>query len=331
MKSRFPIHSLTVFLAACMALAAGVLAQQPKAAGGAASGAASGGMTADQAIALAGQGRCKEALPVLKKTVLGAASSKEQRKSAGVLGVRCAMSVDDRLAAGEFLGQLNKQFPNDPGVLYVLVHAYSDLSSRSAADLGQNAANSVEARKLNAESLELQGKWDDAVKQYEEILSTDPNQAGIHYLIGRAMLSKPEPDDARMAAAKQEFVKELEINPKNPGAEYILGEMARQSSDWDEAIKRFSAAAKLDASFADAYWGWGFALVSARRFEEAIPPLQTAVKLQPANPSAHYNLGMALSRTGHKEEADREFAIQKQLVAKMDAERNAQIQGGKPQ
>jgi len=325
MKSRFPFKTIAVSLAALFATGGVVLAQQPKSAG-----APSGGITADQAIALAGQGRCKEALPALKKAVV-AASSKEQKKSAGVAGVRCAMAVDDRLAAGEFLGQLNKQFPHDPDVLYVLVHAYSDLSSRSAADLVQNAPQSVEARKLNAESLEIQGKWDDAVKQYEEILSTDPNQSGIHYLIGRALLSKPEPDDARMASAKQEFVKELEINPKNPGAEYILGEMARQSSDWEEAIQRFSRAARLDAGFGDAFWGWGFALLSAKRFEEAIAPLQTAVKLQPGNPSAHYNLGMALSRTGHKDEADKEFAIQKQLVAKMDAERNAQIQSGKPQ
>jgi len=144
-------------------------------------------------------------------------------------------------------------------------------------------------------------------------------------------LSKPDPDEARLAKAKQELNAELEIDPKNAGAEYVLGEMARQSSDWDEAIRRFSSAAKLDASFGDAFWGWGFALVSARRYEEAVAPLQMAVRLQPGNPSAHYNLGIALSRTGHKEEADKEFRVQKQLVEKMDAERNAQIQVAKPQ
>jgi len=40
---------------------------------------------------------------------------------------------------------------------------------------------------------------------------------------------------------------------------------------------------------------------------------------------------MALSRTGHKQEADKEFAIQKQLVTKLDPKRNAQVQSGKPQ
>jgi tetratricopeptide (TPR) repeat protein len=302
--------------------------QPPKtAAGGEKSGE---GITSAQAVSLAEGGHCKEAMPVLRKTLL-AATSKEERKKAGVLGVRCAMAMDDRAAAGEVLGQLGKQFPNDSEVLYVLVHAYSDLSSRAAADLGTRAPQSVEAHKLNAEALELQGKWDDAAKEYEAILAKNPNQPGIHYLLGRVLLSKPDADDARLAEAKREMMTELEIDPKNAGAEYILGELARQASDWDEAIKRFSSAAKLDAGFGDAFWAWGFSLVSARRFEEAIAPLRTAVKLEPGNPSAHYNLGMALSRTGHTEEASQEFAIQKQLVEKMDAERNRQIQVKPPQ
>jgi hypothetical protein len=36
--------------------------------------------------------------------------------------------------------------------------------------------------------------------------------------------------------------------------------------------------------------------------------------MQQGNPSAHYNLAVALSRTGKKEEAEKEFAIQRQLT-----------------
>lgn len=295
-----------------------------------AAGSSGGAQTAEQAIALGQQGRCREALPGLRRVLLSA-GPKGEKKTAGIVGARCAMTLDDRPAAGEFLGQLSKQFRNDPDVLYILVHAYSDLSARAAGDLGQRHSNSVEARKLNAEALEVQGKWEEAAGQYRQILETNPEQLGIHYLLGRVLLSKPDADAERVAAAKQEFVKELELDPKNAGAEYVLGEMARQNADWDEAIKRFSQAAKLDAGFADAFWGWGFSLVSAKRFEEAIVPLRVAVRMQPTNPSAHYNLGVALIRTGHKEEADKEFAIQKELVAKRDAERNAQVEGAKPQ
>jgi Flp pilus assembly protein TadD len=73
-------------------------------------------------------------------------------------------------------------------------------------------------------------------------------------------------------------------------------------------------AANLDSTFGEAYLGWGFCLVSVKRYEEAIPPLQAAVRLQQGNPAAHYNLAVALSRTGKQEQAEKEFAIQRQLT-----------------
>src|SRR5262249_52124366 len=90
-----------------------------------------------------------------------------ERKRAGVLGIRCAMTADDRVVAGELLGQLGRQFPNDPDVLYLAAHAYSDLSMRAAGELAQKAPLSVPARRMNAEALEMQAKWDEAAKEYE--------------------------------------------------------------------------------------------------------------------------------------------------------------------
>lgn len=290
-----------------------LLAQDPKTSATSVTGGAT--VTTEKAMALAQQGRCQEALPTLKRAASGAGPA-EAKKQAGVLGLKCAMGMDDRASATELLLQLHKQFPQDPDILFISVHAYSDLSSRTALDLGRVAPRSVPARELNAEALEMQGKWDEAQREYEDILQADPSAKGVHYLLGRSMLSKPGGDATSLAAAKQEFLKELEIDPKNAGAEYILGEMARQESQWDEAIAHFSRAAKLDSSFGDAYMGWGFCLVTVKRYEEAIPPLQMAVRLQEGNPGAHYNLAVALSRTGKKEEAEKEFAIHRQLTKK---------------
>ena len=52
----------------------------------------------------------------------------------------------------------------------------------------------------------------------------------------------------------------------------------------EDKIILASQAAMLDPSFADAYLGWGFCLVSVKRYEEAIPPLRTAERLTPGNP-----------------------------------------------
>ena len=270
-------------------------------------------LTAEKAMQLGEQGRCKEAVPALKRAV-NSQGPAEQRKKAGVLGLRCSLKLDNRDSALDFLRTLGHQFPQDPEILFILVHAYSDLSSRTAQDLGRNAPRSVPAHKLNAEALEMQGKWDDAQREYETILEEHPDTPSIHYLLGRLLLSRPDGNAQLAERAKQEFQKELQIDPQNAGAEFILGEMARQESQWDDAIAHFTRATKLDASFGDAYMSLGFCLVSVKRYEEAIAPLEVAVLMQQGNPSAHYNLAVALSRTGKKEEAAKEFAIQRQLT-----------------
>jgi tetratricopeptide (TPR) repeat protein len=273
------------------------------------------GPMAEKAVALAEQGRCKEALPVLKRALAGQGPA-ETRKKAGIVGLRCAMNMDSADISLDFLRSLNREFPQDPEVLFVLVHTYSDLSTRVAQHLASSAPQSLPAHKLNAEALEMQGKWDEAQREYEEMIEKQPDAAGLHYLLGRLLLSRPQPDANSVQRAKDEFHKEIEIDPHNAGAEYILGEMARQESQLEEAISHFSRAAKLDSSFGDAFMGWGFCLVTLKRYEEAIPPLQAAVRLQEGNPSAHYNLAVALSRTGQKEEADKEFAIHRRLAQK---------------
>src|SRR5579859_5217056 len=56
------------------------------------------------------------------------------------------------------------------------------------------------------------------------------------------------------------------------------------------------------------------ALLSEKKYEEAVAPLETAVKLEPENPAGHYNLATAYARTGRKEAAEREFALQQQTA-----------------
>ena len=73
-------------------------------------------------------------------------------------------------------------------------------------------------------------------------------------------------------------------------------------------------------TFGDAYLGLGVSLISSKQFPEAVPPLETAVKLEPRNPAAHYNLAMAYNRSGRKQDADREFAIHRQMTEKSGAQ-----------
>jgi tetratricopeptide (TPR) repeat protein len=270
-------------------------------------------------LSLAEAGDCRRAIPILKKN-LAQTSVKELKRAAGLAGVRCGMGTNQPDDAVDFIRILLREFPQDPEVLYQAVHIYSDLSLRASRDLLYSAPSSTQVRLLNAEALEAQERWNEAAAEYRAILAQNPNLPGIHFRLGRLLLSLPEnaitPETRE--EARKEFESELKINPRNAGAEYVLGELARQASDWPQAIEHFSKATKLDTNFADAFIGLGRSLIADKQFPASIPPLEHAVKLKPENPAAHYHLAIAYSRVGRKEEAERETAAFKQASERAD-------------
>ncbi len=275
--------------------------------------------TASAGLDLAGKGHCKEALPILKKSA-PLTTDKQLKLKMGLATIRCALTLGQTDALVNALLWMNREFPNDPEVLYVTTHAYSDLSTRASLQVANVAPGSYQAHELNAESFEMQGKWDEAAAEYRLILDQNANLAGIHFRFGRLILSKPE-TPTTATDAKKEFEAELKIDPNNAGAEYVLGELSAQAQQWEEAIEHFSRATKLDAGFRDAILGLGSSYVSAGKFAEAIPPLEKYVKIEPGNPAGHYHLAIAYSRAGRKEDAKREAALQKETTEKIEQEK----------
>ena len=121
-----------------------------------------------------------------------------------------------------------------------------------------------------------------------------------------------------MQQAKKNFEEELEIDPKNASAEYVLGELAKDDNDSPAAIRHFSRATKLDTTFAEAFLGLGAALISAKRFSEAVAPLETYEKLAPDSPTGHFQLALAYAGVGRKDDANREAALQRQSAENLE-------------
>jgi tetratricopeptide (TPR) repeat protein len=270
--------------------------------------------TIEQAIELAAKGRCQEALPVLKKSAARVAD-KDLKYRAAMATTRCAMSLDQPETVVTTLFLLNREFPHDPEVLYITTHYYGELASRASQELAATAPTSYQALELEAEAMESQSKWDDAAALYKRILEQNPNVPGIHFRLGRVALSKSE-SPANTAEAKKEFEEELRLDPTNAAAEFSLGEIARRGGQWSEAIPHFTNASKLDPGFAEAFLALGMSLNSAERYSEAVGSLERYAKMLPGDPAGHYQLSIAYARTGRKEDAAREMAIQRQIVEK---------------
>ena len=281
------------------------------------SAAPSGKEVALHAANLAENGHCTEALPLLKKAI-HQTLERDLKKRVGLDGIHCAMTHDLPYESLDFLDVLGRDFPNDPEVLYAATHAYSDLSIHASHELMREAPFSYQVHELNAEALESQGKWDEAAAEYRKILEINPLVPGIHARLGRTLLSKTPLTSEIITDVKRNFEQELEIDPNNASAEYVLGDLAKNENDTAAAIRHFFRATKLDTGFSDAYLALGMALVSQKRFAEAIPPLETYETLAPDSPTGHFQLALAYAGAGRKADANREAALQRQTAESLE-------------
>lgn len=263
-----------------------------------------------QALDLAEKGQCREALPGLRKG-MSHVGDKELRFEVGVAQARCGMSLNDLGVTVEAVAYLNREFPRDPRVLYVTTHYLSELANRASQELASTAPQSKEAMELDAEGYESQGKWDDAITEYKAILEKDPKTPGIHYRLGRIILSKSSTPTS-VDDAKKEFEAEISLHPEDAPSEFMLGDIARQAQQWDDAVEHFSRATKIDPGFAEAYLGLGIALNALQKYPNAIAALEPYVKMEPSDPAGHYQLAIAYGRTGRQQDASREMALQQE-------------------
>ena len=271
---------------------------------------------ADRAVKLALDGRCEEAMPALKQLDF-ATLDKEPKRMVGKAGVRCGMLLNQQNEATAYLARLQSEFPADPDILFLAVHVYSDLAQANSHALMNSAPGSQEVIQLNAENFEKQGDLPKAIAEYRVLLQRSPSMPGIHYRIGGLILALPD-SAASAEEARKEFEAELKIFPQNAGAEYYLGELARRSDKLEEAVTHFKRSAGLYPSFAEAHYGLGRSLLDSGKAADAVAPLEAAAKLAPENPTNHFALATAYQRVGRKEDAAREFALQKSTAEKLN-------------
>src|SRR5438270_12246737 len=119
--SRFLILSLTL----------GILAGSAAAQSGTRAAATDASSATQRGIGLVDEGRCQEALPVLKKAT-PLTSDKQLKIKAGLAMVRCGLQSNQTEADVNALLWLNREFPTDADVLYVTTNVFSDYCTSAA-------------------------------------------------------------------------------------------------------------------------------------------------------------------------------------------------------
>ena len=250
------------------------------------------------ALTQAATGRCAEAEPALARRY----EDPRLRRLAGLALARCHVAAQRFHAASEPLAALEKEFPNDPDVLYENARLHLKAWNGAVERMFEKAPASFRVNQLSAEIFEIQGRHDEAVSEYKKAIEKSPKTLNLHYRLGRALLLGSHEPEA-LEEARTAFEKELEINPYDAVAYYQVAQILQVQQEPDDAAKNLERAVELDPQFPEA-------LAALARYRSrnddhaaAISLLERAVEIQPESESSWYALMTAYRNAGRRDDA----------------------------
>ena len=150
---------------------------------------------------------------------------------------------------------LKREFPDDPEVLFICVHYFSQLSMRTSQELAAKAPASFQARRLEAEALNRRASGIRLPAFTGASSSRIP--ASTACTIGWARCCFQGRRCRAGRRGPRRVPERLEVDPRNSASEFVLGELARRGGNWDEASGHFLRASQMDTEFAEAYLALG--------------------------------------------------------------------------
>jgi len=168
---------------------------------------------------------------------------------------------------------------------------YCEMSQpRAAIDLLAPRKETKDPDILNAYGVALSddGQSDAAQRQFERVLSLDPNNAPALQDLGILALRRGDP-----GAAQTHLNRALELNPKLPLALNTLGVLYARSNDFARAVDSWNRAVAIDPRQYDALYNIGMVEGRAGHKEEARVALERFVQTAP---KSHYGADIAAAR-----------------------------------
>ena len=168
--------------------------------------------------------------------------------------------------------------------------------------------NYVEALVNLGAAQDQQGQLDKALQKYQAALRERPDFAAAHNGLGLVYQKQ-----GRFEEAAQQFRAALSSKPDYADAHFNLALELELRGELDQAASEFHRTLQLQPNSADAHSNLGVVLEKQGRLDDAIQQYVAALRLQPTFARAHYNLGVALAKKGMITEAIAAFQTALQL------------------
>ncbi|WP_230972111.1 tetratricopeptide repeat protein [Burkholderia pseudomultivorans] len=161
-----------------------------------------------------------------------------------------------------------------------------------ASDIPKRAANLSRARDWHAA-----GRFDDAAREYEGVLASEPDRPDALHLYGVLQHQR-----GNMADAKRLMRRAVSLAPA-AGPLSDLGVLLAADGDLDAALAQFEAALQLDPSHVATLVRRGNAMIGVRRYAAALADYDRALNVSPLLLDALCNRGAALRALGRLQDA----------------------------
>jgi tetratricopeptide (TPR) repeat protein len=141
-----------------------------------------------------------------------------------------------------------------------------------------------------------------------QAISINPNNADAHFNRGNALKELNQLD-----AAAASYDKAIKLKPNYANACINRGIVLHGLKQFDAAVASYDKAVRIDPNRAEVFFNRGVALQELNRIDEALASYNRAAALKSDYAAAHYNAGVALHRLKRFEEAlasyDRAIAL----------------------
>jgi len=155
-----------------------------------------------------------------------------------------------------------------------------------AAALERNPATLYALASARVANRDLEG----AVKIYQELLKSEPDNAQVNYALGATYFLESQNE-----AAKPYFERSVAIQPDQVESFYYLGLIADQGGDKEKSIETLRTVIARSPDHVRAHIALGMEYRSLGRLNESRIEFEEAVRLSPDSQKAHYQLGLVLN------------------------------------
>lgn len=152
----------------------------------------------------------------------------------------------------------------------------------------------IKSLHLRARAYEELEQYNEAMDDYGQIISIDPNYAQAHAGIGNILFKKEYYPNAELY-----ILKASSLDPKNFDYLYMAGRSQLMLKNYERAEIFLKHAEKLNPDFPQVYFYTGMARANRGDVNGAAASFNTYIMKEPDNLIARYNRGFAMMKIGY--------------------------------